>query len=242
MPAHVGYGPAVGNARERGCREGHAVGFGQRHPELVESLGDERDDVDRAIGGIGIRVVERQIAGVGVERVELDVDERADAVVGEERRATCRAAFEAVLERADAVEARAVCIRARQTTGLDRVADVDHRDQAGAHGGVVEGDQVAAAGGDVGSPRTGEAVGLLLLEYAGVPSPARAWMAWPNSWASTTATASWPSMVDQMHGRPVEVVVGHEVADDAVERRTGLDVFVARCIGATTGNGGLTFG
>jgi hypothetical protein len=46
--------------------------------------------------------------------------------------------------------------------GARGVAHLDHRDDAGLDLGIVEAEQVALAARDVGGPRAGEAVGLLL--------------------------------------------------------------------------------
>ncbi len=66
----------------------------------------------------------------------------------------------------------------------------------------------------------------------------RAWMAWPNSWASTTATIDGPnSLGEVVEDAVLAVVVDHEVAVGAVEGAVVADLLVGRRAGRTRTRG-----
>ena len=228
MPAQSGYGPPPGNGANVGGSERHTVRVGQLGPEEVEARGDQGDDVVRARGGVGVGVDDREVAAERVAGIERDVDHRRDPVLGEERRAPLRAAVEAVLERADSVEARAMGEWVVEPGALEWVADVDHRDEPGAYVGVVEADHVARARGDMRGPRPGEAVGLLLLQHAGLLPLAGACLdGVPELVCEHDGHGLLAEQVDEI-GQALGVVVGHEVAVDAVERGALEHVLVGR--------------
>ena len=103
-------------------------------------------------------------------------------------------------------------------TELDGIADLDHGDQPAADVVVGELDDVALAACDVRRPRAGEAVGLLLFEDRRLPElvgPELHGMA--ELVRQHDGDRRLTELVDELR-QQVGVVVGHEVAVDAVER------------------------
>ena len=92
----------------------------------------QRDDVGRAVGRVGIGIDEGQVATVRIAGLERDVDELVFAALGEEGLAALRTAVEPVLKGADAIEAGAVRVLVDLPAELHRIADLDHRDQTAA--------------------------------------------------------------------------------------------------------------
>ena len=201
-----------------GARQREVAGRELRRPVPGEVLGQQRDDVGRAVGRVGIGIDERQVAIVRVARVERDVDELVFTVLGEEGLAALRAADEAVLERADAIEARCRASSRRSVppncTGsrtwiiairpplmslsVNLMTSLSPRD-------------------DVRRPRPGEAVGLLffedgrLLELVGAELHGM-----PELVGQHDRDSGLPELIDELR-QQVGVVVDHEVAVDAVE-------------------------
>ena len=219
----------------------------RRHGRRLEReiVGRERaaPEPGEVVDDVGANLLVLQVAVVLLLLLirELEVEQRQRIRL--HLLARRRTALEAVLERADPVERRAVGSAREYVDAKLTVLHGHHRGQAGLDVAVAELQIRRLAAGDVCRPRSREAVGLLLLvdhrlgrQHAD-PGLDRVTEFVREHDADGTVAEGLRQGGDQ-----IEVVVGHVVAVAAVERVALGDVLLVGTPAAAVGDGGGALG